>query len=88
MVNNIIRTNDTTYIVSRILSEGTSEENATRIHHMIGTDTLMRDRDGKWFCCFQVKDVQHHELEVVDIASTEPTGGVGSEMAGGNEGLG
>lgn len=87
MVNNIIRTNDSTYIVSRILSEGTSEERATQIHHMIGTDTLMRDRDGKWFCCFQVKDVEHKELEIVETEDSN-IGGVGSEMAGEGEGLG
>lgn len=86
MVNNIIRTNDNTYIVSRILPEHTSEETATRIHHMIGTDVLMKDSNGKWFCCLQVKEAEFRDLEIVETASIGA--GVGSEMHGDGEGLG
>lgn len=70
MINNIIKTNDKIYLVRRILHENTSEEVATQIHHNSKTDTLLRDRDGKWFCCMNVKDAEFRE---VDLTSTNQT---------------
>lgn len=62
MVKNIIRHNDNVYIVSRILSAATNEEDANRMHNVLGTDTLLRDKEGKWFCCNTTKEVQFRDV--------------------------
>ena len=69
MVKNIIRHNDNIYVVKRILNENTSEEDAIRIHHTCETDTLLRDKSGKWFCCITTKDVEYKDVELVPTES-------------------
>lgn len=70
MINNIIRANETVYLVRRILNANTTEEDAIRIHNYSNTDTLLRDKEGKWFCCMNVIDAEFKEVEVV---ASEPT---------------
>ena len=65
MVNKIIKLNDKVYVVNRILSSSTSDEDATKIHNLLGTDTLLRDKEGKWFCCISVKDAEFRDVEVI-----------------------
>jgi hypothetical protein len=69
MINNIIRANDNLYFISRILSESTTEEQALKIHHNLGTDTLLRDKTGKWFCCVMAKEASFKDVEIIP---TEP----------------
>jgi hypothetical protein len=69
MVNTIIRSDDKVYLVKRILNENTSQESATLIHHNLGTDSLLRDKSGKWFCCLLSKDVEYRDIELI---RTEP----------------
>lgn len=63
MVNKIIKLNDKVYVVNRILSSSTSDEDATKIHNLLGTDTLLRDKEGKWFCCISVKDAEFRDVD-------------------------
>jgi len=69
MIDNIIKTNDKIYVVKRILNQNTSEEDATKIHNACGTDALLRDRDGKWFCCISVKDAEFRDMELIPTES-------------------
>jgi|APGre2960657404_1045060.scaffolds.fasta_scaffold63726_2 hypothetical protein len=69
MVKNIIKLEDKIYSIYRILSSTTTETDATRIHQSIGTDSLLRDKEGKWFCCYFVKDVEFKDVEIIP---TEP----------------
>ena len=87
MINNIIRTNDNLYIIRRILSATTIEEDAVRIHHNLGTDTLLRDKEGKWFCCANVVDAQYKDVEVIPTESRDDLTHTGFEI-GDNGGLG
>ena len=61
MINNIIRVEDSVYLVRRILKESTTEDSATKIHNQLGTDTLLRSKDGKWYCCVKAKDADFRE---------------------------
>jgi hypothetical protein len=63
MIRNTIRIEDTTYLVRRILSNTTSEEDARRIHEYLETDTLLRDKEGSWFCCNKAVDVDFNDIE-------------------------
>ena len=69
MVNNIIKVEDKVYLVKRILSETTSQESATSIHNNLGTDSLLRNKDGRWFCCISAKDVEYKDIELVPTES-------------------
>jgi len=69
MTNNIIRVNENLYLIRRILSESTTEEQATKIHHSLSTDTLLRNNIGKWFCCMLVRETEFKDIEIV---KTEP----------------
>lgn len=62
-MKNVIRHNDNIYIVSRTLNPSTPEEDATRIHKILGTDTLLRDNQGNWFCCKVAKEVQFKDVD-------------------------
>lgn len=87
MINSIIRTDENTYIVKRILNEQTSEEMATQIHKGLGTDTLLRNKEGKWFCCLNVKDVVFRDVEVISTTESEDLSHTNFEL-GDNGGLG
>jgi hypothetical protein len=87
MLNNIIKLEDNIYIVKRILNSSTSEETATGIHHNLGTDSLLRDKEGKWFCCLLAKDAQFRDVEVVPTESKYDYTGTEFEL-GDNGGLG
>lgn len=87
MIKNVIRHNDKIYLISRTLSPTTDEESATRIHKHLGTDTLLRDKEGTWFCCTTAKEASFVDLKKME---TEPTNGyehTGFEL-GDNGGLG
>jgi hypothetical protein len=87
MINNVIKMEDNTYLVRRVLNESTTEEDATRIHHNIGTDTLLRDKSGKWFCCIKAKDAEYRDVELVPTESRVDYTGTEFEL-GDNGGLG
>lgn len=69
MVKNIIKLEDKMYSIYRILSSTTAEHDATRIHQSLGTDSLLRDKEGKWFCCHFVKDAEFRDIEVISTES-------------------
>jgi len=52
-MNSVIRLEDSIYVVRRVLSNTTSEEAATIIHNSLGTDSLLRDKDGKWVLLYE-----------------------------------
>lgn len=62
MIKNILRIEDDVYLVRRVLSNTTSEEDAKKIHEMLETTTLIRDNEGKWFCCNKVVDVEFTDI--------------------------
>ena len=86
MVNNIIKVDGNVYLVRRILNSTTPEETATNIHNSLGTDSLLRDRDGKWFCCVKTKDAEYRDVELVPTESRETYEGTELEL-GYNGGL-
>jgi hypothetical protein len=71
MINKIIKLDDKSYLIKRVLNENTTEEDAVRIHHTHETDTLLRDKSGKWFCCNLVKEVQFTDVELVPTESRQ-----------------
>jgi hypothetical protein len=87
MINNIIRIEDNVYLVRRVLNNTTSEETATSIHNNLGTDSLLRDKDGKWFCCIRARDAEYRDVELVPTESRETYEGTEFEL-GDNGGLG
>lgn len=87
MVNNIIRANNNLYLVRRILSASTTEDDAVRIHHSLATDTLLRDKEGKWFCCMNTIDANFVDVEVVPTEPHEDLTHTGFEI-GDTGGLG
>jgi hypothetical protein len=87
MINNTIRIEDNVFIVKRILSNTTSEESATSIHNIIGTDSLLRDKDGKWFCCMKVKDAEYRDGELVPMNTYFPVDYTGTEFELGDNGV-
>lgn len=58
----IIRHDDKIYIVDRMLVPTTKEDDADRIHKILGTDTLLRDNQGNWFCCNTAKEVEFRDI--------------------------
>ena len=87
MVNNIIKIDGNVYLIKRILSNNTSEETATSVHNNLGTDSLLRDKDGKWFCCIKAKDAEYRDVELVPTESRVDYTGTEFEL-GDNGGLG
>ena len=74
MIKNVIRHDDKIYIVDRTLPSSTTEESATRIHNALGTDALLRNQQGDWFCCKVAKEVQFRDIEKPSIIEpTSPT---------------
>jgi hypothetical protein len=65
MLNNIIRNEDKIYVIHRKLSSSTSEETAININRILGTDTLLRDAHGNWFCCNVAKEVEFRDIETI-----------------------
>lgn len=63
MIKNVIKHNDKVYIVDRKLPSSTTEESANRIHNVLGTDSLLRDNQGNWFCCKLAKEVQFRDVD-------------------------
>ena len=63
MLRNIIRQGDTVYVVERKLSPTTSEEDATRIHNLLETKTLLRDGNGNWYCCNIAQEVAFRDID-------------------------
>ena len=63
MVSNIIRIEDNVYQVVRILSNTTTEEQAKTIHEYLETNALLKDKEGKWFCCNQLVDAEFNDVE-------------------------
>ena len=87
MMKNVIRHNDKIYLINRTLPSTTDEENATRIHKYLGTDTLLRDKEGTWFCCTMAREATFRDVEKMP---TEPNTGyehTGFEL-GDNGGMG
>ena len=87
MVNNVIKIDGNIYVIRRVLNNTTSEETATIIHNNLGTDSLLRDKDGKWFCCIKAKDAEYRDVELVPTESRETYEGTEFEL-GDNGGLG
>ena len=87
MINNIIKIEDSVYVIKRVLNNTTSEETATTIHNNLGTDSLLRDKDGKWFCCIKAKDAEYRDVELVPTESRVDFTGTEFEL-GDNGGLG
>lgn len=56
---------DTVLDVVRTLQSHTTQEDAVRIHESIGTDVLVRGRDGSWYCCDRVKDVAFFDGSII-----------------------
>jgi hypothetical protein len=89
MINNTIRIEDNVFLIKRILNSNTSEESAISIHNTIGTDSLLRDKDGKWFCCTKAQDASYREGELIPIKTYFPIDYSGTEFElGDNGGLG
>lgn len=63
MIKNVIRHDEKIYIVDRKLPSSTTEESANRIHNVLGTDALLRDNQGNWFCCKVAKEVQFRDVD-------------------------
>ena len=87
MIKNIIRHNDNVYIVNRVLPASTTEEGANRIHQILRTDTLLRDKEGKWFCCNMAKEVQFRDVPKQEIFEEEDLSHTQFEI-GDNGGMG
>ena len=87
MIKNIIRHNDNVYIVNRVLPAITTEEGANRIHQILRTDTLLRDKEGKWFCCNMAKEVKFRDVQKQQIFEAEDLTHTQFEL-GDNGGLG
>ncbi len=87
MINNIIKIEDNVYLIKRVLNNTTSEEAATTIHHNLGTDSLLRDKEGKWFCCIKAKDAEYRDVELILTESRVDYTGTEFEL-GDNGGLG
>lgn len=66
MIKNVIRHDDKIYIIDRELPASTSEEQASRIHNALGTDALLRNQQGNWFCCKVAKEVQFRDINPND----------------------
>ena len=74
MIKNVIRHDDKIYIVNRMLPSSTSEETANRIHNVLGTDTLLRNQQGDWFCCKVAKEVEFKDIDSSKpVVSSPPT---------------
>lgn len=86
MIKNVIRHGEKIYIVDRKLPSSTTEESANRIHNVLGTDALLRDNQGNWFCCKIAKEVQFRDIDksqpVIDppVSSSEDYGHNGFEL--------
>lgn len=80
MLRKVIKNDDKLYLVCRILNENTSEEQAVWIHNSMGTDALLRDRDGKWFCCVTPKDVEFRDLEKIETDNKDSYDHTGFEL--------
>ena len=63
MIKNVIRHDDKIYIVERRLLSMTTEESANRIHSVLGTDALLRNQQGDWFCCKVAKEVEFRDVD-------------------------
>jgi len=87
MINNIIKLEDNVYVIKRILNNTTSEETATSIHNNLGTDSLLRDKEGKWFCCIRAKDAEYRDVELIPTESREDYSHTNFEL-GDNGGMG
>lgn len=72
MIKNVIRHDEKIYIVDRKLPSSTTEESANRIHNVLGTDALLRDNQGNWFCCKVAKEVQFRDIDPSERRSTPP----------------
>jgi hypothetical protein len=79
-MNSVIRLEDSIYVIRRVLSNTTSEEAATIIHNSLGTDSLLRDKDGKWFCCMKAKDAEYRDIELIPTESRETYEGTQFEL--------
>lgn len=85
MIKNVIRHDDKIYIVDRTLPSSTTEESANRIHNALGTDALLRNQQGDWFCCKVAKEVQFRDIDksqpvIVSTSSPEDYGHFGLEL--------
>lgn len=63
MIKNVIRHNEKIYIIDRELPSSTTEESANRIHNVLGTDALLRNQQGTWFCCKVAKEVEFRDID-------------------------
>jgi hypothetical protein len=72
MIKNVIRHNEKIYIVDRELPSSTTEESANRIHNVLGTDALLRNQQGIWFCCKVAKEVEFRDVSHPGITPPPP----------------
>lgn len=87
MIKNIIRHNENTYIVQRTLSASTSEERAQIINDAIGTDVLLKNNNGVWFCCHLAKEINFSDVSSKELLTEESLSHTQFEL-GDNGGLG
>ena len=72
MIKNVIRHDDKIYIIDRKLPSSTTEESANRIHNVLGTDALLRNQHGDWFCCNVVKDAEFRDIDSPQTVLVSP----------------
>lgn len=86
MIKNVIRHDDKIYIIERRLPSMTTDESANRIHNVLGTDALLRNQQGEWFCCKVAREVQFRDVDksqpaiVIPSPSPEDYGHYGLEL--------
>lgn len=61
----------TLWTVQRRLWPHTSQEEAEAIHERLGTEKLLRDWNGWWYCCVGVCDVEYNDTEQTTPISIE-----------------
>jgi len=66
---NCIKVNDKSYLVVRSLNSSTTEELASEIHKDLETETLLRDANGNWFCCYNINDAIIKDID--DVSNEE-----------------
>lgn len=87
MIKNIIRLNENTYIVQRTLSATTTEEKAQEINDKLGTDVLLKNKEGVWFCCHLAKEINFRDVPNKELLTEESLEHTQFEL-GDNGGLG
>lgn len=66
-----IRKDDQIYVTQRIISQTATEEQAQEIKESIGAEVLIRDQEGKWYCCNKAQDAVFRDIDPNEIKETE-----------------